>query len=273
MLQEIGAAEIYAAVMAIRHGMPPLALHTDCQLLVDGFERGRVWCVSYKRAYAEVWSEFWKLAEDVGIQNLHIIKVKGNAKLSEVVAGLVCSQARLGNRLADKAAKSGAKAHPCNASLAKHRVELGDVICEAARWIGRVGQVVSAELGFRDVEEAPDQAQGDGRNAETRQATTERDQAPTGPSTEWWDGGGIKVGHATHRVWVIGNYVACLRCGAYMSGEARRAYRLHAPCGGAPPNPSAALRLRRLRLGHHPLGDDFIGEPKLSRVEGELRAL
>ncbi len=37
LVQDIGAAGIYAAVMAVRHGLPPLVLYTDCQLLVDGY--------------------------------------------------------------------------------------------------------------------------------------------------------------------------------------------------------------------------------------------
>ncbi len=165
--------------------------------------------------------------------------------------------------------------HPSNAEISNHRRELGDMIKEAARWIGRVGKVVSSEPGYRDVDEVDDQ----GRRAEAVVAQRTTPSAAGGvaasapPGLEWWEVGGIKVGHASHRVWVVGQFVACLRCGAYMSSEARRAYKLHAPCSGAPPNPSAALRLKRLRQGHHPLEDRFIEAPRLSRIEGELRAL
>ncbi len=140
-----------------------------------------------------------------------------------------------------------------------------------------MAQVVSAEPGFRDVEEAAVLDQGAGQSSgallDIQPAATEEERGLASSSADWWEGGGVKVGHATHRVWVIAAVVACLRCGAYLTGEARRAYKLHAPCGGAPPNPSAALRLSRLRRGHHPLGDLFMDLPRLSRVEGELRVL
>ncbi len=87
------------------------------------------------------------------------------------------------------------------------------------------------------------------------------------PPRDWWEERGAQVGHASHRVWFIGPFAACLRCGAYMSRELHRAYRLHLECRGAPPNPSAELRLRRLRQGRHPLGDFWIEWPRLSAAE------
>ncbi len=230
----------------------------------------------FKRAYAEVWREFWRLAEDSGQEHLQVVKVKGHAQLSEVLAGLVDARARAGNRLADKAAKAGAKMHPSNEGLAKHRTELGDLIREAARWIGRVGQVVSPVPGFRDVEEAdPERVIGPstGTLRELRPLAGVVERGSASSSAAWWEEGGVKVGHATHRVWIIGDFAACLRCGAYMTGTVRRAYKLHAPCCGAPSNPSAALRLKRLRGGRHPLSDSYIEEPRLSRVEEELRVI
>ncbi len=148
--------------------------------------------------------------------------------------------------------------------------------------MARIGHAVSSEMGFRDFEEVSRSATGKtggACSAWQAGAVMPRLDVPP-PSTvaplggedyRWWESDGCNIGHASHRVWVIGEYAACLRCGAYITNDAVRAYRLHEPCPGHPPNPSAALRLRRLRQGKHPFTDRWIAAPRLSRVEQNAR--
>ncbi len=273
LVQEIGAAEIYAAIMALRHALPPLVIYTDCQLLVDGFAFGKAWCLKYKRAYVEVWAEFWQVAEDFGTEGLRVETVQGHARLADVVAGIVHERDRQGNNLADRAAKLGAARHPANEEVHRHRGELAGLILEAGRWIARVGQIVSSVEGFRDVEEPPAQPPAAPARADPPAAATAAAQGLAGDPAQddWWDVAGVEAGHASHRVWLVGDFAACLRCGAYASSGLSRLYRLRYECKGAPPNPSAELRLRRLRQGRHPLGDHFIELPRLSSGEAARR--
>ena len=64
--QEVGAAEIFAAITAIRHSAGKIRILTDYQGLVDGFKNGQKHTISAKHSYSEVWREFWEAAADVG---------------------------------------------------------------------------------------------------------------------------------------------------------------------------------------------------------------
>ena len=54
MVQCIDAAEVYAGMMALKLGVPPLCLYSDSAFFVKGWEKGREWCIAPGRARRRV---------------------------------------------------------------------------------------------------------------------------------------------------------------------------------------------------------------------------
>ena len=46
LIQCFDAAEVFAAVMALRLGAPPLVLYSDSSFFVDGWGLGKAWCTA-----------------------------------------------------------------------------------------------------------------------------------------------------------------------------------------------------------------------------------
>ena len=65
-LQNVPASELIALLTLLRHSLPPLAPKSDCQMVVDGIHRGRVWCTAADRPYADLWAEIWEVLDGYG---------------------------------------------------------------------------------------------------------------------------------------------------------------------------------------------------------------
>ena len=76
---------------------------------MDGWSKGRTWCCSSARPAADLWKEFWHLAEDVGTDHISIQKCKGHATAGTVQAGRATEFTRVANDNADHFAGNGAE--------------------------------------------------------------------------------------------------------------------------------------------------------------------
>ena len=47
--------------------------------VLDGWEKGRLWCTSSARSAADLWRWFWHKIEDIGSQEIRLVKTKGHA--------------------------------------------------------------------------------------------------------------------------------------------------------------------------------------------------
>ena len=72
-------AELKAVQEALKHAEPPLRIHTDNQLVVDGFRRGRDWCVHSKTTDADLWRLIWEVMETAREKGeVEVVKVKAH---------------------------------------------------------------------------------------------------------------------------------------------------------------------------------------------------
>ena len=77
-------AELYAVLMVLRIAVPPIRIHTDCELVVKGFLRGQLWCTAPERRHREIWKQMWAIVNDLGGLDprcVHIIKVNCVAEI------------------------------------------------------------------------------------------------------------------------------------------------------------------------------------------------
>ena len=115
VLQSVSRAEIFAASMALSHGVPPLVLHTDNSTVYRGLRRGRAWCTSANRSHADLWVRIWNMIDDLGgycDSGVLGCKVKAHRTKKDTEAfSLTDARHTLGNEVADSCAKAGARAH------------------------------------------------------------------------------------------------------------------------------------------------------------------
>ena len=100
-------AELRAVVVLLKHALPPLTTHVDCQTVVDGWTKGREWCEASCRPDADLWRELWRLLEDVG-PGVVMMKCKGHATEADVSSGRATNFEKVANDNADHYAGAGA---------------------------------------------------------------------------------------------------------------------------------------------------------------------
>ena len=99
--------------MLLRVAVPPIRVHTDCELVLKGFLRGEDWCTAPERRNREIWRQLWAVVKDLGgldTESVHIIKVKAHATKKERLS--MGPQHFIGNGFADKFAKMGVQLNP-----------------------------------------------------------------------------------------------------------------------------------------------------------------
>ena len=102
-------AELWALLQVLRHARPPVTAWVDNAGVVDGFGKGRVWCVAACRPAADLWRLVWDKADDLGNEGISVVKVKGHATDADVAAGRSTPWQKLCNDHADHFAKRGAE--------------------------------------------------------------------------------------------------------------------------------------------------------------------
>ncbi|CAK0814761.1 unnamed protein product [Prorocentrum cordatum] len=150
-----GAGELLAAAETLAHSLPPVHMHSDSQLMLDGWEAGEDWCVCWNRPYSESWQFFWSRARDAGCENIHISKVKGHASMNDVHSGVITLWQRQGNRLAGASAKQGASVHPFWPAHAEAATVAAEWGVGLGRWAGVAAQEGDSWLRAEDGFEAP----------------------------------------------------------------------------------------------------------------------
>ena len=100
-------AELHAVLGVLRVAHGPVRIHTDSQLVVDGFRNGRAWCTRPQRDGADLWVHIWRILRDIG--GCQIVKVKAHLPLESVREGAITIEDWAGNAQADLCAKAGCK--------------------------------------------------------------------------------------------------------------------------------------------------------------------
>ena len=138
------ACEIYGLILALRNGIAPLHVITDCANLERDIRSGQAFCTRHEHAYAHVWQIAWRLLDDHGAVN--------NGRLDQTVVRVTWTSAHTTwetasahgvlkshwtlNRWADKGAKWEALGQVPRHTVTNH-IEMWEGRCRSvARWIG-----------------------------------------------------------------------------------------------------------------------------------------
>ena len=122
-------AELRAVIVMLKHALPPLVLHVDCKTVVDGWAKGRAWCVASCRPDADMWMELWDLLDDIG-PGISVRKCKGHASDLDVANGICTAFEKRSNEHADHYAGAGV-------DIALHQVPNEHLVAsykQARRW-------------------------------------------------------------------------------------------------------------------------------------------
>ena len=100
-------AELRAVCELLMVAVPPLTIWVDNQEVLDGWAKGRKWCVASARTAADLWKWFWNKIDDIESENITLVKTKGHATEADVQAGRSSEFERKGNDNADHFAGRG----------------------------------------------------------------------------------------------------------------------------------------------------------------------
>ena len=94
-------AELLAVERALAYACPPLTIHVDNQEVINGIQRGEIWCCASARPAADIWRRVWWRLNDIDSVNVHFVKVKGHATEADSEAGRTTRKYMIGNSHAD----------------------------------------------------------------------------------------------------------------------------------------------------------------------------
>jgi len=285
--QSVPAAESMAFLMALENAGPTgIDFHTDCQLVVDCWEKGRVFSCDGWFFLSEMWEKIMDRAEDIGVTEVKVTKVKAHLGLAHVGIRITAADF-YGNQEADTAAKAGADEHPIIATVLRAGRAVRDLQKRVCRYIGRALARYGKDIP-RDVEETTKAA---------RKEAAKDTRCSYGPHARWL-GNVVKTrggrwrcqicsrSGATpqamqameclgddngHRRWELGPFVFCDKCGAFTE---KRMRALGRQCQGGKRNGLGALASKkRLIAGKHPITGVRIGEPRRAAAAEKFVAL
>ena len=252
VVQCIDAAEVYAAVMAMKLGAPPLHLYSDSEFFVRGWRKGRQWCEAPGRAHADVWRQFWMVLADFGGEHvLTVKKVKAHATQAMIDGNLISEVDAWGNKMADEAAKLGSACHPdVTEFLKKFKVRrLTSTVC--AQWLG-VGLQAAQAAGALPAELTSAQKMERPRQGALRRIEVVRDEVWRREQFGLRVADGVHPSHSLHK---LGELFFCSVCGCYGS---QKLVSLASPCEHVA-TPSRRYLLKRMLAGCHPRTGEYLG--------------
>eukprot|EP00959_Pyramimonas_sp_CCMP1952_P049004 1023815-Pyramimonas_sp.AAC.1 len=55
MQRKVKRAEMGACLKVLQNALPPFDVHADHKGIVEGLQKGEMWCTSWKRPHADLW--------------------------------------------------------------------------------------------------------------------------------------------------------------------------------------------------------------------------
>jgi ribonuclease HI len=143
-------AEMMAIVESLKVCGTTLTIKTDYLPAVQGYRKGKAWCTASSNPFADLWRKIWRKVEDIGEENVHILKVKGHATWKDVDEHRATFESRMGNNAADKQANGSAKRSDENKPV-EDTEELETRLKMVCGWIAKTGDLKHAGIP-RDTE-------------------------------------------------------------------------------------------------------------------------
>ena len=109
--KKILRAELWGLLQSLRHCLPPITVHVDCEAVLTMLARGKKCCTAARTRHADVWRRIWQCIDDIGLGAHGAVFAKCAAHLSQARrAELPPFQAHVSelNEVADSWAKHGA---------------------------------------------------------------------------------------------------------------------------------------------------------------------
>ena len=210
----------------------------DNSSVVDGYRKGKRWCISSSRPAADLWDLIWRKVEDLGQKGIFVHKVKGHATSDDIENGTSSLLHMAGNDHADYFAKKGS-------ALAEHLSSTGSLrqTDQLAKWWYSWLTV----LIYNWPKDTQGRRQPAGKKKRTRPDVTTKSTPDSATKSAKVDMKKFGVGH---RLFRSGNLIWCNVCGAYAE---KRLKALKLPCRGAAGTGPRAGQLSRMLKGEHPL--------------------
>ncbi len=212
-------AEQRALLETLLIAVPPLRVHCDNQMVVDGVAKGRRWCLNPRREGASLWRDIWRAMDEAG-DGIEVVKIKAHTSWEDVLNGVVTLRGQKGNAMADATAKAALevvrRSAPTSSfdnylarAMAWHKWVLG----YAATWGDRVDMESTAAEELKEKED-----EKHGAPAAARLRTT-----------------------LSHELWTDRNNVTCRRCGRSAPRYASHKPLLTEACRGSAAGRAAAM--------------------------------
>jgi hypothetical protein len=283
-VQHAGLGELFAFYQLLVHCIPPVVAVTDYENLVTGLDAGKKVCTASGQKDAGAWKRIWDKVEDIGRENIQLIKVPAHKSRQDVLNGTAGISIRdwTGNAEADKAARAGARLHPSSEELRQQIKDGHDMAKMVCKWLGTLGGHL-CKLGSPDVDARPQQhVRGlelvdiprssltptwhwkprllHKEEKKVRQQEVLPEVAEESPPAMVQQ----KHPHSSHCLReIVGapRIIFCWTCGAYCGGGAKRvtqpSAKFQAVCKGH--SGTLQAKLKRCRKGHHPTTNRYLG--------------
>ena len=257
-------AELLAVERVLAYAWPPVKLHIDNQEVINGISRGKLWCCNSMRPAADLWRKIWWRIDDIGIDSLTFVKVKGHATDNDVLIGNSTWWSRRGNQHADFYAGRGADVseHLAPVEQARQRHDYAKrwyrwLLTLASHWPDDVQKYEKEKV---NVTSNPLHGEQDGAAV----ASVARPVPPAAASLRHRgaDERARAVAEFGHQLYCIGEkFIFCKKCARYSAANIRG---LKMQCD---PDPSKrkmmTTGLSRMLDGRHPVSARWIGTPHI----------
>lgn len=275
--QEVPLAENFAFMFALRHADVRVAFFTDCLFVKDTYEKGPEHSSSGWFVYARVWREIWKLALDIGMDNIEVTWIPTHTSAKAVAEGRITGLQRICNAKADGQAKLGADLHKEDLVIAQRTQEAVEVVRRVGHYIGTINAIVGHRTARDTTATKTDRELGQQSARAARTSFSKHVPTVVGKrfrcrvcmrSASTLTGlSGLPCRQAgqtaPHSLRVLSDVVFCAVCGAFSSRKTRGL--LHSCPRSA--TGSRATALRRLLAGLHPKTGARIGSMASMRLE------
>ena len=258
--------------MYLKHAAPCdgiYAFHTDCSYVKDSWARGEYALTNGWVVNAGLWKQVCALANDVGLDNIYVCKVKAHRKLTPAIVGYD-RQCLKGNVYADVGAKRGVKMHPGSDDQLQKFKKVRSAYVAVVQFMAKSCVRRLAKMEPRPKLDRIVCRKSPGRGLASWDPSM---HAPfIHPATGRWHcqvclrssvlpmsglcAGALPVGRR-HTLWTLGTFTFCRKCGAYTSEKVRY---LSFQCGVS--TRSMVFSLSRLTAGLHPAFGTHIGQPR-----------
>ena len=143
-VQTVPVSELFGLFQILRW-MTAGRVHTDCQMVVDGFAKGELHPTNADGPYSKIWKGIFDRARG---KDIEVVKVLAHATDADVVAGRIDHECKKANDFVDTCAKLGAAKHKVSRAVSISQKAVFVRVDTVARFLAKV--VICTSSARRD---------------------------------------------------------------------------------------------------------------------------